>query len=349
MERKLYFGIDYAEGAHPNIINKLVETNLDRTVGYGFDEYTELAKNLIREACGAQDAEVKLLVGGTQTNAVVIHSLLKHYQGVISAETGHINNYEAGAIEFAGNKILTLPGKDGKISANQVQDYLEKFWQTPNYNHMVIPGMVYISQPTEYGTLYSKEELADLKKVCEKYKIPLFADGARLSYALASPENDVNLEDMARYCDVFYIGGTKCGALFGEAVVIPNPNLIPNFFTIIKQHGAVLAKGRMLGIQFSELFKDNLYVEIGKNAILCANKIRHTLQESGYKLYLDTPTNQIFAIVKDDVLARLEERAVVTKWSKYSSDETVIRIVTSWSTTIEETDAFCELISSLAN
>ena len=232
-ESRLYFASDYMEGAHPAIIQKLIETNLEKTVGYGLDPYTEDAKEKIRKACGAPDAEVFLLVGGTQTNATVIDALLKSYQGVVAAKTGHIATHESGAIEFGGHKVLTLPEKDGKISAVQIEKLVKDFYDDANYEHMVMPGMVYISQPTEYGTLYSKEELTTISKVCRKNHLPLYVDGARLAYALASQENDVTLADLAALCDVFYIGGTKCGALFGEAVVIPHKGLIPHFFTII--------------------------------------------------------------------------------------------------------------------
>ena len=267
------------EGAHPAIMQKLVETNLEKTVGYGLDPYTESAKEKIRTACNAPDADVFLLVGGTQTNATVIDALLKSYQGVVAAETGHIATHESGAIEFGGHKVLTLPQKDGKIRAAQIEKMVKDFYDDANYEHMVMPGMVYISQPTEYGTLYSKEELIEISKVCRANHLPLYVDGARLAYALASPENDVTLSDLAELCDAFYIGGTKCGALFGEAVVIPQKGLIPHFFTIIKQHGALLAKGRIAGIQFDELFTDGLYERIGKSAIDAAEQIKEALRK----------------------------------------------------------------------
>ena len=279
-ESRLYFASDYMEGAHPAIMKKLMETNLEKTVGYGQDPYTEDAKEKIRKACNAPEAEVFLLVGGTQTNATVIDALLKSYQGVVAADTGHIATHESGAIEFGGHKVLTVPQKDGKISAQQIEKLVKDFYDDANYEHMVMPGMVYISQPTEYGTLYSREELAALSKVCRENHLPLYVDGARLAYALASPENDVTLTDLAELSDVFYIGGTKCGALFGEAVVIPQKGRIPHFFTIIKQHGALLAKGRIAGIQFGELFTDGLYLRIGKPAMEAAEQIKDALKKS---------------------------------------------------------------------
>ena len=281
---KLCFASDYMRGAHPNIIRKLAESNLEGTGGYGFDPYTEAAKAKIRKACACENAQVYLLVGGTQTNATVIDALLRSYQGVLAAETGHISVHEAGAIEASGHKVLTLPHTNGKISPAAVRDYLTTFSADENRDHMVMPGMVYISHPTEYGTLYTRAELQALHEICAEYGIPLYLDGARLAYALACPDSDVTLADLAKYCDAFYIGGTKCGALFGEAVVIPDPKRIPGFFTIIKQHGALLAKGRILGIQFDELFRDDLYLRIGASAIRAADRIRKALVEKGYQL-----------------------------------------------------------------
>ena len=344
---RLYFASDYMEGAHPAIMQKLVETNLEKTVGYGMDPYTEDAKEKIRKACDAPDAEVFLLVGGTQTNATVIDALLKSYQGVVAAETGHIATHESGAIEFGGHKVLTLPEKDGKISAAQIEKLVKDFYDDANYEHMVMPGMVYISQPTEYGTLYSKEELTSISKVCRENHLPLYVDGARLAYALASKENDVTLKDMAELCDVFYIGGTKCGALFGEAVVIPQKGLIPHFFTIIKQHGALLAKGRIAGIQFSELFTDGLYKQIGKPAIDAAEQIKAALKKFGYKLYLDTPTNQIFCIVSNNVMKKIAQDVEFGFWEKYDETHSVIRFATSWATTVEDTQRLIQLLSEI--
>ena len=344
---RLYFASDYMEGAHPAIMQKLVETNLEKTVGYGLDPYTESAKEKIRTACNAPDADVFLLVGGTQTNATVIDALLKSYQGVVAAETGHIATHESGAIEFGGHKVLTLPQKDGKIRAAQIEKMVKDFYDDANYEHMVMPGMVYISQPTEYGTLYSKEELIEISKVCRANQLPLYVDGARLAYALASPENDVTLSDLAELCDAFYIGGTKCGALFGEAVVIPQKGLIPHFFTIIKQHGALLAKGRIAGIQFDELFTDGLYERIGKPAIDAAEQIKEALRKFGYKLALDTPTNQIFCIVSNEVMKKIAQDVEFGFWEKYDETHSVIRFATSWATTMEDTHKLIRLLDDI--
>ena len=344
---RLYFASDYMEGAHPAIMQKLVETNLEKTVGYGVDPYTESAKEKIRTACNAPDADIYLLVGGTQTNATVIDALLKSYQGVVAAETGHIATHESGAIEFGGHKVLTLPQKDGKIRAAQIEKMVKDFYDDANYEHMVIPGMVYISQPTEYGTLYSKEELTEISKVCRANHLPLYVDGARLAYALASPENDVTLSDLAELCDAFYIGGTKCGALFGEAVVIPQKGLIPHFFTIIKQHGALLAKGRIAGIQFDELFTDRLYERIGKPAIDAAEQIKEALKKFGYKLALDTPTKQIFCIVSNEVMKKIAQDVEFGFWEKYDETHSVIRFATSWATTMEDTQKLIRLLDDI--
>ena len=344
---RLYFASDYMEGAHPAIMQKLVETNLEKTVGYGLDPYTESAKEKIRTACNAPDADVFLLVGGTQTNATVIDALLKSYQGVVAAETGHIATHESGAIEFGGHKVLTLPQKDGKVRAAQIEKMVKDFYDDANYEHMVMPGMVYISQPTEYGTLYSKEELTEISKVCRANHLPLYVDGARLAYALASPENDVTLSDLAELCNAFYIGGTKCGALFGEAVVIPQKGLIPHFFTIIKQHGALLAKGRIAGIQFDELFTDGLYERIGKPAIDAAEQIKEALRKFGYKLALDTPTNQIFCIVSNKVMEKIAQDVKFGFWEKYDETHSVIRFATSWATTMEDTQKLIRLLDDI--
>ncbi len=341
---KLKFICDYMEGAHPAILDQLLATNMVQNDGYGVDEFCESAREKIRKACGAPNAGVHFLVGGTQTNATVVDALLRTYQGALCAESGHIAVHEAGAIEFGGHKVLTLPHKAGKITAKQVSSYVDTFLADESFEHMVMPGMVYISQPTEYGTLYSLDELTALSETCHKYHLPLYVDGARLAYALAAPENDVTLKDLARLCDIFYIGGTKCGALFGEAVVIPDPKLIPHFFTIVKQHGALLAKGRLLGIQFDTLFTDDLYLHIGESALSHAGAIKAALKENGYRLSLENPTNQIFVILEDEVLQRLQEHAMFSFWEKYDDSHTMIRIATSWATTKEQTDALIALL-----
>lgn len=341
---KLSFASDYMEGAHPAILDRMRETNLRRSAGYGLDKYSEAAREAIRRACGCPEAEVFFLVGGTQTNVTVIDGLLQSYQGVIAAESGHISVHEAGAIEFGGHKVLALSHQSGKIRAEQIERYVSEFQEDGNHDHMVWPGMVYLSQPTEYGTLYSLEELQEIRRVCEEKNLLLYLDGARLAYALACPENDVSLADLAKLCDVFYIGGTKCGALFGEAVVIPKKQLLPHFFTIMKQHGALLAKGRMLGIQFEQLFAENLYYRIGESALEGADRIRQTLVKCGYELCFDSPTNQIFVVLENAELRRLQERVEFSFWEIKDEQHTVVRFVTSWATAAEDVDALLKIL-----
>ena len=338
MNHKLQFASDYMEGAHPAVMNRLLETNSLKTAGYGLDEFSDAAKKKIREACKAPEADVFFLVGGTQTNATVIDALLKSYQGVIAAETGHITVHEAGAVETGGHKVLALPHRLGKVSADAVRSCLETYWQDENHDHMVMPGMVYLSQPSEYGTLYSLRELEAISRVCREYGIALYVDGARLAYALACPENDVTLPDLARLCDAFYIGGTKCGALFGEAAVFPRHNTVPHFFTIVKQHGALLAKGRIAGLQFDTLFTDNLYGKIGENAIRAAERIRAALREKGYELTYEMSTNQIFVTLDRRQLANLSEKVEMSFWENADAEHVIMRIVASWSTREEETE-----------
>ena len=337
-ESRLSFASDYMEGAHPLILRRLTETNLEKTAGYGLDIYSASAKEKIREACGTPEAEVFFLAGGTQTNAVMIGALLRPWQGVISARSGHVSVHEAGAIEFGGHKVLALPHRDGKLAADTVRACMEEYLQDDNRDHMVMPGMVYISHPTEYGTLYSLEELREISGVCREYRIPLYLDGARLAYALACPENDVTLPDLGRLCDAFYIGGTKCGALFGEAAVIPDSRLVPHLFTMIKQHGALLAKGRITGLQFDVLFTDGLYQEIGRPAIEAADRIRKALSDRGYDLFPASPTNQIF-IRMDRARAEALSGKVDMSFIEQAEDGRVImRIATSWAASAEETD-----------
>ena len=345
MEHSLSFSCDYMEGAHPQILQRLVETNLEKTPGYGSDCYCEAAKAKIREACNAPAAEIFFLVGGTQTNATVIGAMLKSYQGVIAASTGHISVHEAGAIEFGGHKVLTLPHHNGKISASQIKALLEQYQNDANHDHMVMPGMVYLSHPTEYGTLYSREELMEISSLCRAHQIPLYLDGARLAYALACPQNDLTLADLAALCDVFYIGGTKCGALFGEAVVIPNAETIPHFFTIIKQHGALLAKGRLLGLQFDTLFTDHLYEKIGLPAIQAADRIRQILSQNGYALCFDSPTNQVFCVIENAAMERLAKQVEFGFWEAYDDTHTIIRFATSWATRPEDAEALSYILT----
>ena len=330
-----YFDSDYLEGAHPAILAKLTETNMEQTPGYGCDKYCDSARAKIKAACNCPQAQVYFISGGTQTNATVIDTLLASYQGVIAAQTGHIAAHEAGAVEFCGHKVITLPEHNGKLNAVDVEDYLETFYADESWEHMVIPGAVYISHPTEWGTLYTKQELQKLSEVCHKYDIPLFLDGARLGYGLTSDDTDVTLHDIAQLCDVFYIGGTKVGALLGEAVVITKPNLIPHFFTSIKQHGALLAKGRVLGIQFDVLFTDDLYLKIARNAIDKANKMKEIFKAKQYRFYLETPTNQQFIIMENSKMQELRQKISFSFWAKYDENHTIVRFATSWATTDE--------------
>lgn len=330
-----YFDSDYLEGAHPAILEKLATTNFEQTPGYGSDKYCESARAKIKAACNCPNAEVYFISGGTQTNATVIDTLLASYQGVIAAQTGHIAAHEAGAVEFCGHKVITLPEHGGKLRAKDVEDYLETFYADESWEHMVIPGAVYISHPTEWGTLYTKQELQNLSKICRKYDIPLFLDGARLGYGLTSDDTDITLSDIARLCDVFYIGGTKVGALLGEAVVITRQNLIPHFFTSIKQHGALLAKGRVLGIQFDVLFTEELYLKIAHNAIDKANKMKEIFKAKQYRFYLETPTNQQFIIMENRKMQELRQKISFSFWAKYDDNHTIVRFATSWATTDE--------------
>lgn len=341
---KLLFASDYMEGAHPAILKKLLETNMEKTAGYGNDDYSESARNKIREACAAPGADVFFLAGGTQTNAVMIDSILRPYQGVIAASSGHISGHEAGAIEFGGHKVLVADQENGKLSSGEIERILLEYRQDENRDHMVMPGMVYISQPTEYGTLYSLAELKQISRVCREYHIPLYLDGARLAYALACPENDVTLKDLASLCEAFYIGGTKCGALFGEAVVIPEHDYIPHLFTIIKQHGALLAKGRIAGIQFDTLFTDGLYEKIGETAIEAADRIRKALADKGYSTAFHSPTNQIFIKLSKDKAAALSEKLELAFWENTDDGHTILRIATSWATASEDVDRLIDCL-----
>ncbi|MBQ9156214.1 MAG: low specificity L-threonine aldolase [Eubacterium sp.] len=343
-KNKLWFASDYQEGACRQIIEKLVETNYEHSPGYGTDDYCNSARDRIREACGCPGAEVHFLSGGTQTNQLMIDTALRPWQGVIAAETGHIATHEAGAIEFTGHKVLALPHHLGKLTSEAIDEYVQAYYGDDNHDHMVAPGMVYLSHPTEYGTIYSKEELTKIREVCDRHGLLLYLDGARLGYALACLESDLTLYDLARLCDIFYIGGTKCGALFGEAVVIPRAGLIPHLFTMIKQHGALLAKGRMLGLQFDVLFTDDLYKRIAANAIAMADQIRQTLREKGYQFYFENPTNQIFIVVSDDKLAELAEHVEYGFWEKYDETHTVIRLATSWATSGEDVEKLAEVL-----
>jgi threonine aldolase len=339
----LHFVNDYSEGACEEILRRLVETNLQPESGYGYDSFTASAKEKIREACAAPQAGVYFLVGGTQTNKVVIDSLLAPYEGVLCAASGHVALHEAGAIEHSGHKVLPLAHKNGKIVAEQVEAYVRDFYADPTYAHMVHPGMVYISHPTEYGTLYTKDELTALSKVCRERGIPLYLDGARLGYALAAPESDLSLADIAMLTDAFYIGGTKVGALMGEAVVFPKSEP-KGFFTRVKQNGALLAKGRLTGLQFDTLFTDGLYFRLGENGIRTARRLREIFREKGYKFFIDSPTNQTFVILENEKMQALSSSVRFDYWEKYDETHTVVRFCTSFATRMESVEALAALI-----
>ena len=340
----LHFENDYNKGAHPALLEALVQTNLEGLSGYGTDKYTVRAIEKIRQASKCPHAQVTFLSGGTQTNQLVIDALLQSYQGVIAAETGHISSHEAGAIEFSGHKVLTLPHKEGKLQPALVRQYIEDFYADGNHEHMVFPGMVYISHPTEYGTLYSRSELEQLSQVCRQFEIPLFLDGARLGYGLAA-DTDLDLASIAELTDVFYIGGTKMGALIGEAVVFTKNNQPKHFVPIVKQHGALLAKGRLVGVQFDCLFTDDLYLELGRHGIEMAGKLRAILEEKGYPFYLQSPTNQQFIILENAQLEKLSQAGLAYSfWEKYDDNRTVIRLATSWSTSQEDLDELKKIL-----
>ena len=340
----LSFANDYVEGAHPAILQRFIETNLVKQPGYGSDEYTASAKEKIKAACGCPEADVWLLTGGTQTNQIVIDSLLHSYEGVVATVTGHVAAHEAGAIEFTGHKVLTIPQHRGKMEADDLSSFLAAYHSDESAEHIVRPGAVYISHPTEYGTLYTKNELQALRKVCDEYEIPLFLDGARLGYGLAAPDTDVTLRDLATLCDVFYIGGTKVGALCGEAVVFSRREAPKHFLSIVKQHGALVAKGRLLGVQFDTLFTQDLYMTISRHAIEMAELMRSIFREKGYEFFMETTTNQIFITLTDARKAELEKDCVLSFWEKPDAAHTVVRFATSWATTREDVLALAEIL-----
>ena len=333
-----YFTSDYVNGAAPEVLNHLLETNSKNLTGYGSDDYCEIAISKIKKVCNKPDADVYFLTGGTQTNQIVISTVLKPFEGVIAANTGHVSGHEAGAIEFSGHKVLQISHKDGKLSDNSIENLIKDFYNDRNHEHMVFPGMVYISLPTEYGTLYSKNELQNIYQVCQKYNIFLYIDGARLGYALASPQNDLSLSDIANLCDAFYIGGTKVGALCGEALIFTKNRFETpaHFITQIKQHGALLAKGRLLGVQFDALFTDNLYYKIGEHGILMAEKLKSIFKTKGFRFYLESPTNQQFIILENSKMEELSKTIAFSFWEKYDENHTVVRFATSWSTTQQD-------------
>jgi len=335
----LRFECDYTEGAHPRILEALIKTNREQTPGYGEDEFCEAARKMIRLACGSDDMHVHFLVGGTQANATVIDSILRPHQAVICADTGHIAVHESGAIEATGHKVITVPSEDGKITAAQVRQVIDGHWSDATHEHCPQPALVYLSHPTETGLIYTKRELTELRRVCDEKRVPLYLDGARLGYALASGKSDVFMADLAKLCDVFYIGGTKVGAMFGEAVCICSDRLDRDFRYITKQHGGLLAKGRFLGIQFETLFRDGLYLEISRSAVSQAMRIKEAFLKSGCALLYDSPTNQQYPIVNSLVMSELSKNYSFSVWRRLENDMTAIRIVTSWATKDESVDA----------
>lgn len=334
---------DYSEGAHEKIIERLSAINRDKNIGYGEDEICKSAADKIRLACECPEAEVYFLTGGTQTNVMAIDTLAEPYEGVVSASSGHVFSHEAGAVEYSGHKVLTIPERNGKLCPEDLKKYLEIFYNDGNYEHMVFPGIVYISHPSEMGTLYTLEELTKLHEICNEYDIPLYLDGARLGYGLMS-ETDVTLPDIARLTDAFYIGGTKVGAFYGEALVFTKNNMPKHFNTQVKRHGAMLAKGWLVGTQFDVLFTDGLYFEISKNAIEMAQLIKDDLKSKGYRFLVESPTNQIFVIIENARLAELGEKMVYSFFDRFDDDHTVIRIATSWATTKEQVDGLLEIM-----
>lgn len=342
------FECDYLEGCHEKVLEALIRTNRIQEPGYGADSFTAAAKEKIRAVCDCPDADIYFLNGGTQTNQLVIDTMLEKYEGVVAAETGHVSVHEAGAIEFSGHKVLTLPSREGKVDVNELAEYLRTFYSDGNHEHMVFPGMLYISHPTEYGTLYTADELKQLADVCEENHMTFFIDGARLIYGLMAKETDVTLPYLAGICDVFYIGGTKAGALCGEAVVFPRNNAPKHFLTQIKQHGALSAKGRLIGIQFDTLFTDDLYMEISTHAIDLAMEIREIFKEAGFQFYLNSPTNQQFFIIDNETLQDLGRHVRYGFWEKYDEDHTVVRFASSWATTRENVDRLREILREIA-
>ena len=343
----LSFQNDYQEGAHEKILKRLMEMNLEPQSGYGSDSYTESAKEKIRKVCECPQADVWFLTGGTQTNQNVIDAMLQPYEGVVAASTGHVSVHEAGAIEFTGHKVLTIPQHEGKIYAEELESYLRGFWEDSDHEHMVFPGMVYISHPTEYGTLYTRSELENISAICEAYNIPLYLDGARLGYGLMSDNTDVTLGVISSCCDVFYIGGTKVGALCGEAVVFTKDNTPKHFLTHIKQHGALLAKGRLLGIQFDTLFTDDLYFLLGRHAIDMSELMKNGLKERGVPFYIDSPTNQQFLLLTNEQAERLKRQVLFSTWERPDEMHTVIRLATSWATTEENVQKLLQVFDEI--
>jgi len=342
------FECDYNNGAHPRVMQRLVDTNAEQTLTYGFDHYSERAKEKIRQACGCDEAQVFLLTGGTQTNATVIDGVLRSYEAVIAVESGHINIHEAGAIEMSGHRVIALKGENGKLSAATLQSYMQWFEADESRDHLAQPGMVYISFPTELGTIYTAAELEAIYDVCRQFRLHLYIDGARMGYGLAASHGDVSLPWLCQHCDVLYIGGTKVGALCGEAVVFTHGNAPERFFSIMKRHGAVLAKGRLTGVQFDALFTYNLYFDISEHAINMARKLKDLLRRHGMRFFIDSPTNQQFVIMDNSIMHTLEKHVLFTHWEPFDSQHTVCRFVTSWATTDEDLQTLASLLEQYA-
>lgn len=343
------FETDYQEGASPEILERLARTNYEQTSGYGIDPHTERAQSLIRQAIGRENAGVFFMVGGTQTNATVIKFLLTPCEGVIAAATGHISVHESGAVEATGHKVITLPGHDGLLNAGELMAWLEAFYNDPTYDHMVQPGMVYVSYSSEFGTLYTLQELADIRAVCDEYRLKLFIDGARLGAGLTSKKSDMTIKDIASLCDVFYIGGTKTGALFGEAVVFPEPERfdLRNFRTLIKQQGGLLAKGRLLGIQFEALFEDGLYFRNAKHSNVQAMKIKQAFSEAGIEFLINSYTNQQFPILTPEQHKALSGKFSYELWQPLPDGRAAVRFCTSWATSDENVEQLIQEIKKL--
>ncbi len=330
------FNCDYSEGAHPKVLEKLIETNMEQTAGYGTDQHCSSAAELIKAECGRQDIDVHFLVGGTQTNMTVISAVLRPHQGVLSADSGHINTHETGAIEATGHKVLALPASDGKLTTARIQEAYDLHFNDETHEHIVQPKMVYISNPTEIGTIYSKAELTAISETCRKNDLILFMDGARLGYALCAGNNDLDLAEISRLCDVFYIGGTKIGALFGEALVICRDELKKDFRYILKQRGGMLAKGRLLGVQFEALFEDGLYFKMAGHANRMAMLIKDAFIKKGYGFLVESTTNQQFPIIPDAELRSLKENFEYSFWQKVNDNTSAVRFCTSWATGEED-------------
>lgn len=342
------FHNDYSEGCHEKVLQALIQTNMEQTTGYGEDEYCASAADQIRKLCGREDLAVHFLVGGTQANLTVIDAALRPHQATLGAASAHINVHETGAVEATGHKVLSVPSADGKITAQQVRTVVDAHRASGSFEHEAQPKLVYISNPTELGTLYSLAELEALSAVCKEKGLYLFLDGARLGYGLAAKGYDVTLSDIARLCDVFYIGGTKVGALFGEAVVIGNPAIAEDFRYLIKQHGGMLAKGRLLGIQFGALMEDGLYFRIAEHAVQMADRIRHTFDELHVPYLIPGVTNQIFPILSDDFLAELGKNFMFTEQERVDATHRAVRFCTSWATKEENVDALCAELKRIA-